>query len=71
MIERPLWLKRIQLAWAKRSIVWLSGVRRVGKTTIARLLPDAVSLWHDPRKLADELTNAGFKLLLEQRMIFR
>ena len=42
MIERPLWLKRIQLAWAKRSIVWLSGVRRVGKTTIARLLPDAV-----------------------------
>ena len=42
MIERPLWLKRIQQAWTRRSVVWLSGVRRVGKTTIARMLPDAV-----------------------------
>ena len=42
MIERPLWLERIRLAWTKRPIVWLSGVRRVGKTTITRMLPDAV-----------------------------
>ena len=42
MIERPLWLERIHSAWAKRPVVWLSGVRRVGKTTIARMLPDAV-----------------------------
>lgn len=42
MIERPLWLERVQRAWTQRSIVWLSGVRRVGKTTIARMLPDAV-----------------------------
>ena len=42
MTERPLWLKRIQQAWTRRSVVWLSGVRRVGKTTIARMLPDAV-----------------------------
>lgn len=42
MIERPLWLKRVQRAWQQRSLVWLSGVRRVGKTTIARMLPDAV-----------------------------
>jgi len=32
----------MQLAWTRRSIVWLSGVRRVGKTTLARMLPDAV-----------------------------
>jgi hypothetical protein len=44
MIERPLWLKRVRQAWAQRSIVWLSGVRRVGKTTIARMLPEAVYL---------------------------
>ncbi len=44
MIERPLWLERVRQAWTQRSVVWLSGVRRVGKTTIARMLPDAVYL---------------------------
>ena len=44
MIQRSLWLDRIHAAWAQRSIVWLSGVRRVGKTTIARMLPGAVSM---------------------------
>ncbi len=28
-------------AWEKRSIIWLSGVRRVGKTTLAQVIPDA------------------------------
>lgn len=42
MIKRSLWLDQIQYAWARRSIVWLSGVRRVGKTTLTRMLPDAV-----------------------------
>ena len=42
MIERPFWLTRIHEAWTRRSIVWLSGVRRVGKTTITRMLPGAV-----------------------------
>ena len=42
MVERPLWVARVQQAWTRRSIVWLSGVRRVGKTTLARMLPDAV-----------------------------
>ncbi len=44
MIPRPLWLERIQRAWAERPVVWLSGVRRVGKTTLARMLPEAVHL---------------------------
>ena len=42
MINRSLWLERIHQAWTRRSIVWLSGVRRVGKTTLARMLPDAL-----------------------------
>ncbi len=33
-------MKRIQQAWSDRTIVWLSGVRRIGKTTLARMLPD-------------------------------
>ncbi len=44
MHMRALWLEQVQKAWTSRSIVWLSGVRRVGKTTLARMLPDAVYL---------------------------
>ncbi|MBN1578232.1 MAG: AAA family ATPase [Chitinispirillaceae bacterium] len=40
MFLRPFWINRIESAWQKRPIVWLSGVRRVGKTTLANLLPD-------------------------------
>jgi len=42
VIKRALWLDKLQKAWTRRSIVWLSGVRRVGKTTLARMLPDTV-----------------------------
>jgi len=38
---RRFWLERIAAAWRRRSVVWLSGVRRSGKTTIARALPQA------------------------------
>lgn len=41
MTARPFWHARINRAWERRSIVWLMGVRRVGKTTLARSLPDA------------------------------
>lgn len=57
MIERPYWLKRIQKAWHKRPIVWLAGVRRAGKTTLARMLPDTIylncDLPSDARRLED------------------
>lgn len=42
MIRRDFWLKRIEDAWRSRPIVWLSGVRRVGKTSLAQMLPNAV-----------------------------
>jgi hypothetical protein len=42
MIERPFWIKRIYQAWENRSIVWLSGVRRAGKTTLAQMFPKAI-----------------------------
>ncbi len=57
MIGRPLWLDRLRRAWEHRPIVWLSGVRRVGKTTLARMLPHAKHLNCDlpatARALAD------------------
>lgn len=38
MIPRPFWLNRIELSWQEAPIVWLAGVRRVGKTTLAQSL---------------------------------
>ena len=44
MIERPFWAAWIEAAWRKAPIVWLSGVRRVGKTTLARQFQGAEHL---------------------------
>jgi predicted AAA+ superfamily ATPase len=38
MIKRPQWQRRIHEAWKETPIVWLSGVRRSGKTTLAQSL---------------------------------
>ena len=41
MIERLFWQRRIENAWSEARIVWLCGVRRCGKTTLAEGLgPD-------------------------------
>ena len=44
MIARPFWIDRIEQCWRKAPIVWLSGVRRAGKTTLAAELADALYL---------------------------
>ena len=44
MIQRPYWKQRLESAWRTRPIVWLSGVRRVGKTVLSKSIPDAVYL---------------------------
>ncbi len=36
MIRRQYWEERIHSLWKSRSIVWLSGVRRVGKTVLCK-----------------------------------
>jgi predicted AAA+ superfamily ATPase len=38
MISRPFWQQRIEDAWRETPIVWLAGVRRSGKTTLAESL---------------------------------
>ena len=39
MVTRRFWLRRIEQAWTSRSVIWLSGVRRSGKTVLCRSLP--------------------------------
>jgi len=41
MVNRHFWIKKIEKSWRNKSLVWLSGVRRVGKTILSRSLPDA------------------------------
>jgi len=38
MIKRKYWIKRMDEAWGKRSIIWLAGVRRAGKTCLCQSL---------------------------------
>jgi predicted AAA+ superfamily ATPase len=38
MIERPFWIQRLEEAWRAAPIVWLAGVRRIGKTTLVKSL---------------------------------
>jgi len=45
MIGRPFWIERIEAAWKEVPIAWLSGVRRVGKTTLAQSLSEERTLY--------------------------
>jgi len=45
MVQRKNWEKRVEQAWLERSVVWLAGVRRVGKTCLCQSLKNVV--YHD------------------------
>ncbi|MBI2841852.1 MAG: ATP-binding protein [Armatimonadetes bacterium] len=40
MVHRRFWTEKIERAWERRSVVWMSGVRRVGKTYLCLDLPE-------------------------------
>ncbi len=42
MVRRTAWIARIEGAWRRRSVVWLMGVRRVGKSVLCQSLLNAV-----------------------------
>ena len=60
MIIREFWLKRLNDAWKKRSVIWLSGVRRSGKTTLCKMLPGAVYMNCDLPSVKNQLENPEF-----------
>ncbi len=45
MISRPFWQKRLEQLWGEAPIIWLAGVRRSGKTTLAQSLGAERSLY--------------------------
>lgn len=42
MIIRPFWQHLIEKLWQERSIIWLMGIRRVGKTSLCQSLSDVL-----------------------------
>ena len=72
MINRQFWRNRIETAWERRSVVWLSGVRRVGKTCLCQTLPDIEyfdcelprvrRLMEDPEAFLDSIGNGRIVL---------
>jgi hypothetical protein len=75
MFPRPFWLSRIEAAWRKRPILWLSGVRRVGKTTLCSQisnaeyincdLPSEVRRMSDPELFFDKFPD-GSRIILDE-----
>jgi predicted AAA+ superfamily ATPase len=63
MIERPFWIERVEQAWRKATIVWLTGVRRIGKTTLAKH-------WHEALFLNCDLPR-NRELLADPESFFR
>ena len=39
MVIRKFWRQRLEAQWRRRSVLWLRGVRRAGKTVLAQSLP--------------------------------
>jgi uncharacterized protein len=56
-LERPHWRYRLEQVWSAVAIAWLAGVRRSGKTTLAKALPDATFLNCDLPSVQRELTD--------------
>lgn len=67
MKVRGNWVGQIKSLWAERSVVWLSGVRRIGKTCLSRQIPDALYLNCDLPSVQRRLEDPEF--FLEQQQL--
>ena len=67
MFERVFWISKIKKSWKKKSIIWLSGVRRAGKTSLCKTIknieyfdceiPKVRKELEDPEIVLDKLKN--------------
>lgn len=74
MVIRKFWVEKVNNAWEKRSVIWLSGVRRVGKTFLCKSLPQIEyfdcelprvrRMMEDPQSFLDALH--GRKVVLDE-----
>lgn len=57
MILRPFWNETVEKSWRKKGLVWLAGVRRSGKTTLAKSIADSEYFNCDDPELQSLLKN--------------
>lgn len=71
-IRRPYWENLLAASWRKRSIIWLAGVRRTGKTTLAKSLEGFSYYNCDDSDVQDTLKNPKpfLKTLQSKGVIF-
>lgn len=72
--QRKFWIEKIESAWRERSVVWLSGVRRAGKTVLAQNLagveyfdcelPRVRQMMDDPESFLEDLQ--GKQVVLDE-----
>lgn len=65
MVKRRYWLEKINQSWKEHSLIWLSGVRRAGKTVLCESiagveyfdceLPRVRRMMEDPQSFLDDL----------------
>jgi uncharacterized protein len=60
MEKRGILENKLYESWKKRSIIWLSGVRRVGKTTLVKMLPGSLYINCDLPTELRKLENPEF-----------
>lgn len=74
MVKRKYWIALIEKAWKARTIIWLTGVRRVGKTMLCRSLshveyfdcerPRVRQMMEDPEDFLEDLR--GKRVVLDE-----
>ncbi|MGA2859380.1 MAG: DUF4143 domain-containing protein [Candidatus Sulfotelmatobacter sp.] len=74
MVQRRFWQRLVEQAWGERSVVWLAGVRRVGKTFLCQSLhnieyfdcelPRTRQMMEDPQAFLDGLD--GRRVVLDE-----
>ncbi len=76
MAIRNYWITEIEKAWTERSVIWLSGVRRAGKTYLSQSLgnieyfdcelPRVRRLMEDPEEFLKSLGDQGKRIVLDE-----
>ena len=74
MVQRHFWQELVEQVWRQRSVVWLAGVRRVGKTFLCQSLPNVEyfdcelprtrRMMEDPQAFLDGL--GGRRIVLDE-----
>jgi uncharacterized protein len=74
MVKRGFWLELIETLWSRKPVLWMSGVRRAGKTSLCESIPEIIAydceLPSVRRKLSDPeaflAAHKGKRILLDE-----